>query len=96
MTVELEKLVDEKIENIEKKLMDATIESEDEEVVDANGTDADGAKKKKKKKKPKKKTGGKQTDPPTISVSDLFPNDSYPVGEIQHYVEEYVLPRRLM
>ena len=48
-------------------------------------------KKKKKPKKKKKKTKpepGKQTDPPTIGLSKLFPDGNYPEGEIQEYPNE--------
>jgi methionyl aminopeptidase len=49
------------------------------------------AKKKKKKKKPKKKkAGSKQTEPPTIGLSKLFPDGIYPEGELQEYKNEYV------
>jgi len=57
--------------------------------------DEEGAAKKKKKRKPRKKkkagtgaAGGgakAQTSPPTIKVSDLFPNNSYPIGEEVEY-----------
>ncbi len=59
---------------------------------------AEGGEKKKKKRKPRKKkkagaagaTGGAktQTSPPRVLISDLFPNDSYPEGEIVEYVDE--------
>jgi methionyl aminopeptidase len=55
----------------------------------------DGTAKKKKKRKPRKKkkagtgaAGGgakAQTSPPTVKVSDLFPNNSYPIGEEVEY-----------
>ncbi|RUS34412.1 LOW QUALITY PROTEIN: methionine aminopeptidase-like protein [Jimgerdemannia flammicorona] len=50
-------------------------------------------KKKKKKKSSKKKTGGaggsmSQTEPPSIPVSKLFPNEVYPEGEIQQYKDD--------
>lgn len=63
----------------------------------AEGT-AEGAAKKKKKRKPRKKkkagataSGGgakAQSAPPRIPVSQLFPNDSYPEGEISEYLDE--------
>lgn len=56
---------------------------------------AEGAAKKKKKRKPrkKKKTGAAvqgggakgQKEPPTVKVSDLFPDNSYPIGEEVDY-----------
>lgn len=68
--------------------------SDDGDEADEDGADAaggDGAAKKKKKRKPRKKkkanaTGVKgQTAPPKVKVADLFPNDSYPVGEEVNY-----------
>jgi methionyl aminopeptidase len=48
------------------------------------------AKKKKKRKPKKKKKGGakKQTSPPTVALSELFPNNQYPEGEIVEYKDE--------
>ncbi|KAK5644604.1 hypothetical protein RI129_005904 [Pyrocoelia pectoralis] len=45
---------------------------------------------KKKKKKNKKGKGGKslQTDPPSIPIIDLFPNQIFPEGEIMQYAHE--------
>lgn len=67
-------------------------DSDDDEAEDgaADGTGEGGAKKKKKRKPRKKKktnaTGVKgQTAPPTVKVADLFPDDSYPVGELVDY-----------
>ncbi|KAG6003753.1 hypothetical protein E4U21_001756 [Claviceps maximensis] len=57
----------------------------------ANGADgAAGAAKKKKKRKPKKKKKAPtaQTEPPTVMVSQLFPNKSYPKGEEVEYKDE--------
>ncbi|KAG5976362.1 hypothetical protein E4U55_007344, partial [Claviceps digitariae] len=57
----------------------------------ANGADgASGAAKKKKKRKPKKKkkTPTAQTEPPSVMVSQLFPNKSYPKGEEVEYKDE--------
>jgi methionyl aminopeptidase len=57
----------------------------------------DGEVKKKKKRKPRKKkkagaaasTGPKvQSSPPRVPIHDLFPNDTYPEGEICEYVGE--------
>ena len=71
-------------------------DSDDDEADD--GDDAaqgngmgEGAAKKKKKRKPRKKkkaAGGAakgQTAPPRVKMSDLFPNDTYPVGEEVEY-----------
>lgn len=59
---------------------------------------AEGAAKKKKKRKPRKKkkagaaaTGGgakAQSAPPRIPVEQLFPNESYPEGEVSEYLDE--------
>lgn len=45
-------------------------------------------KKKNKKRKPKKKQPKVQTDPPSIPLSQLFPNNSYPKGEEVEYKDE--------
>ncbi|KAH7325824.1 methionine aminopeptidase 2-like protein [Stachybotrys elegans] len=54
----------------------------------ANG--ATGAAKKKRKRKPKKKkkTPTSQTEPPTVMISQLFPNKNYPKGEEVEYKDE--------
>jgi len=70
--------------------------------VNGAGGDSNGVAKKKKKKKPKKKknaaskgagaaAGGpamKQTDPPSIGLSKLYPSGQYPVGEVSEYTGE--------
>jgi methionyl aminopeptidase len=60
---------------------------------DENATAADGAsgaakKKKKRKPKKKKKNPTSQTEPPSVMVSQLFPNKSYPKGEEVEYKDE--------
>jgi methionyl aminopeptidase len=68
-------------------------EEEEEEEEDA-AADQNQIKKKKKNKKKKKvsngpvKMQGIQSEPPTVPVSKLFPNNIYPVGEIQEYKDE--------
>ncbi|XP_015521706.2 methionine aminopeptidase 2 [Neodiprion pinetum] len=49
-----------------------------------NGGESEETKKKKKKRKPRGKAGGikQQTDPPTVPISDLFPDGNFPIGEI--------------
>jgi methionyl aminopeptidase len=52
--------------------------------------------KKKKKKSKKKKTGAangasKQSSPPRVGLSKLFPSGQYPIGEIRDYTDEYHL-----
>ncbi|KAL1994351.1 hypothetical protein VTN49DRAFT_3020 [Thermomyces lanuginosus] len=68
-------------------------DSEDDKEDDEGGEgEAAGgaAKKKKKRKSKKKKKGGKkqQTSPPRVPVSELFPNNQYPEGEICEYKNE--------
>ncbi|KAK7532490.1 methionine aminopeptidase 2-like protein [Phyllosticta citribraziliensis] len=71
-------------------------DSDDDADAPADGAPAEnGAAKKKKKKKPKKKkkaaAGGgasKQSDPPRVLVSQLFPNNTYPEGQIEEYRDE--------
>ncbi|KAK9412945.1 putative Methionine aminopeptidase 2 [Seiridium unicorne] len=63
----------------------------DDDADDAAPDAGDGAaKKKKKKRKPrkKKKAPTAQTDPPSVLISQLFPNNSYPKGEEAEYVNE--------
>ncbi|KAI9789710.1 MAG: Methionine aminopeptidase 2 [Peltula sp. TS41687] len=76
-------------------------ESDDDKEEDggAAGGEVGGAAKKKKKRKPKKKKNASssasassssktQTSPPRIPVSQLFPNNIYPEGEIVEYKGE--------
>ncbi|KAJ1725175.1 Methionine aminopeptidase 2 [Coemansia erecta] len=72
---------------------DNDVDGSDAEAEAAAGADGSGQKKKKKNKKKKKgkKTGGgaaAQTTPPTIPVSQLFPNNSYPEGQICEYTDD--------
>ncbi|KAI1327200.1 peptidase [Xylariaceae sp. FL0255] len=76
--------------------LDAAENSGDDSDEDADGhVAADGAapaakKKKNKKRKPKKKKKAPtaQTDPPSVLMSDLFPNNTYPKGEEVEYLNE--------
>ncbi|WVY99847.1 hypothetical protein V8G54_025917 [Vigna mungo] len=52
------------------------------------GDDKVSKKKKKKARSKKKKELLEQTDPPSISVIDLFPSGDFPEGEIQQYKDE--------
>jgi methionyl aminopeptidase len=73
-------------------------ESDDEENEDEKAAEggADGAAKKKRKRKRKpKKAGGaaganptKQTSPPRVLLSNLFPSGEYPVGQEEEYRDE--------
>ncbi|KAI2625649.1 methionine aminopeptidase 2-like protein [Hypoxylon sp. NC1633] len=64
----------------------------DEDADDQTAEPAPGPakKKKNKKKKPKKKkkTPTAQTDPPSVLMSQLFPNNTYPKGEEVEYKDE--------
>ncbi|KAF2672767.1 methionine aminopeptidase 2 [Microthyrium microscopicum] len=65
-------------------------DDDDNEADNGNIGAAAGAKKKRKRKKKKKGTSTanatKQSAPPRVPVSQLFPNDTYPVGEEVEYV----------
>lgn len=66
---------------------------EEEDEKNPNGGAADGgAKKKRKRKKKAKKTGGanptKQSSPPRVLLSNLFPSGEYPVGQEEEYRDE--------
>ncbi|KAI0828961.1 peptidase M24A methionine aminopeptidase [Trametes gibbosa] len=61
-------------------------EAEEDGAPEAQGAGGEG-KKKKKKKKPKKKKL-QQTEPPTIGLSKLFPDGTYPEGELQDYKDD--------
>lgn len=86
--------------NGDKPVGDADHEDSDDdnEAEDGAPEAGEGAAKKKKKRKPRKKKkpgaagggGGPkvQTSPPRVRIDELFPNDSYPEGEIQEYVNE--------
>jgi methionyl aminopeptidase len=73
---------------------DADDSADDDEDKDAPG-DGTGVAKKKRKRTKKKKKGGnslagatKQTAPPRVLVSQLYPNDSYPAGEEVPYLAD--------
>ncbi|OMJ08114.1 Methionine aminopeptidase 2 [Smittium culicis] len=48
-------------------------------------------KKKKKKKKKSKKKAIAQTDPPTIPITKLYPDNNFPEGEIQEYGKDFTM-----
>ncbi|KZC08742.1 PREDICTED: methionine aminopeptidase 2 [Dufourea novaeangliae] len=52
-----------------------------------NDGETEETKKKKKKRKPRGKAGGvkQQTDPPTVPISELFPDGNFPVGQIMEH-----------
>jgi hypothetical protein len=33
-------------------------------------------------------SGPTQTDPPTVAISDLFPDGNFPLGEVVNYTDE--------
>ena len=71
---------------------DSDDDAEDDVAAPEEGAATGAAKKKKKnkKKKPKKKnkTPTAQTDPPSVLMSQLFPNNTYPKGEEVEYLNE--------
>jgi methionyl aminopeptidase len=85
------KFIQKMVESEVEKLEDLSLreEREEGENVVAEGDDATADKPKKKKNKKKKKAGSKQTEPPTVPVSKLFPDSNFPLGEIQEYTNEY-------
>jgi hypothetical protein len=82
-------MVESELEKMEDMSLRGEKEEVDNEVVEGDAANAEKPKKKKNKKK--KKTGSKQTEPPTIPVSKLFPDNNFPIGEIQEYANEYLL-----
>ena len=84
-------------QNGEKKAEGADHEdSDDDNEAEDGGAEGagEGAAKKKKKRKPRKKkkagAGGAktQTSPPRVPLSELYPNNDYPEGEICEYLDE--------
>jgi methionyl aminopeptidase len=67
-------------------------DSDDDEKANGEGGTEGAAKKKRKRKRKPKKTGGavptKQSSPPRVLLSSLFPNGEYPVGEEVEYRDE--------
>ncbi|CAG9785153.1 unnamed protein product [Diatraea saccharalis] len=65
------------VNNVSEKVATATIE---------DTAEGDAAKKKKKKNKNKSKTPGKeQTNPPTIPIAELYPDNNFPEGQIMEH-----------
>ncbi|KAI1086930.1 methionine aminopeptidase 2-like protein [Rostrohypoxylon terebratum] len=60
----------------------------DDQAVDAAPEAAKKKKNKKRKPKKKKKAPTAQTDPPSVLMSQLFPNNTYPKGEEVEYKDE--------
>ena len=69
---------------------DSDDDQDDDRGEEEAGALGGAAKKKKKKRKPKKKKIAKkaQTDPPRVTIAQLFPNGNYPEGEIAEYGNE--------
>ncbi|KKA28225.1 hypothetical protein TD95_005412, partial [Thielaviopsis punctulata] len=63
-------------------------DSENEGAADPAVTGAGKKKKKRKPKKKKKATPKEQTEPPTVPVAALFPNNNFPKGEEVEYLNE--------
>ncbi|KAH6722351.1 methionine aminopeptidase 2-like protein [Leptodontidium sp. MPI-SDFR-AT-0119] len=69
-------------------------DDEDEKGAAGEGGADGGAKKKRKRKRKPKKAGGagglptKQSDPPRVLLSNLFPSGEYPIGEEVEYRDE--------
>ena len=70
-----------------------------ESEVTAQGSETKSSSKKKKKRSKAKKANLEstaevpltQTDPPTVPIHLLFPDENYPMGEMQDYEERCVL-----
>lgn len=68
-------------------------DEEDEKGVGEGGADGAAKKKRKRKRKPKKAGGAgalptKQSDPPRVLLSNLYPSGEYPVGQEVEYRDE--------
>lgn len=66
-------------------------DDEDDKATGEGGADGATKKKRKRKRKPKKAGGTnptKQSDPPRVLLSNLFPNGEYPAGEEVEYRDE--------
>jgi methionyl aminopeptidase len=69
------------------------VEESGDEGEEVEGTATATAAKKKKKKSKKKKGGAstKQSSPPRVGLSKLFPSGKYPEGEIREYTDKYCI-----
>lgn len=77
-----------KTEDLDGAVNGVADDLEKQRINDAQGEGAseEAGEGQKKKKKKKKNTGQKQqTSPPTIPISELFPDGNYPEGEIMEY-----------
>lgn len=80
------------VPNLNEKSLNADNEQLDKNEENEDGKLPDADKKKKKKKKPKSgvptnvSVGAKvQTVPPSVPISELFPDGNYPLGQICDY-----------
>lgn len=86
--VQLPTVADDRGDQQEAASKDAAEEKEKNAVLkdEAEPVDGEADDKKKKKKRNRNKGKGKtQTDPPTLPITELFPEGVYPLGEIQQY-----------
>lgn len=79
--------------NSTKPEADDSDDDEDEKAPGEGGADGAAKKKRKRKRKPKKAGGAsalptKQSDPPRVLISNLFPSGEYPVGPEEEYRDE--------
>ncbi|XP_077980177.1 methionine aminopeptidase 2-like [Glandiceps talaboti] len=76
-----QKPTEQDVDKISEKLENQNVNGEE------GGGGAEGTETSTKKKKKKKKKGGlkQQSDPPTIPISDLFPDGNFPVGQIMQH-----------
>jgi methionyl aminopeptidase len=77
-------------ENEEQGAPGECIDAESDDHLDSNA-EGEAAAKKKKKRKKKKKSGAApsaQTTPPSVGLSQLFPDGIYPEGEFQQYKDD--------
>jgi methionyl aminopeptidase len=79
-------------EGVEAEEDDDGGDDENDNEIAGDGATSSAAKKKRKRKPKKKKAAGavptKQSDPPRVLLSNLFPNGNYPVGQEEEYRDE--------
>ncbi|TQS37806.1 hypothetical protein Golomagni_01708 [Golovinomyces magnicellulatus] len=73
---------------IQTKCHDSEIEDEIETTSKVTETTTTRKKKKKKKSKKNRADPTKQSDPPRVLLSNLFPTGEYPVGQLEDYRDE--------
>jgi len=80
------KLTEARDETIETETLNEKVNADDSEEEIEGGENPEKTKKKKKKKK--KKSKSVQTEPPTVPITKLFPNNTYPIGEEWDYKDD--------